>query len=67
MFNFFKKPSEETLSIYLRSGQTIVIDRVIDWAFVRGERFELTVNTKAKNKLIVKTLSPSDIVAVVRS
>lgn len=68
----FKSEFEaETLTIYLRSGSEIVLDRVTEWT-IKNQGNEivsisLTQSRWAKRKLLVKTIDLSQIVAITKS
>jgi hypothetical protein len=60
----------ETLTLHLKSGGRVVIDRVTDWRFKNSgnEIIEISImqSKRAKVKLLVKTLDLSQIAAVTK-
>jgi len=72
MFGFFSRNTDDTLQIFMKSGNSFVIDQVTDWKFRAGtstydivELF-ITQRKTAKNLLIVATINLSQIEAIVR-
>ena len=72
MFGFFSRNTDDTLQIFMKSGNSFVIDQVTDWKFRAGtstydivELFITQLKT-AKNLLIVATINLSQIEAIVR-
>lgn len=72
MFGFFTRNTDDTLQIFMKSGNSFVIDQVTDWKFRAGtstydivELF-ITQRKTAKNLLIVATINLSQIEAIVR-
>ena len=69
----FKKTS--TLTIFMRSGNKIIVDKVLDWEFgYQGNDITSAAITqrtsglfKAKNKLFIGTIDLSQIECVVES
>lgn len=72
MFGFFTRNTDDTLQIFMKSGNSFVIDQVTDWKFRAGtstydivELF-ITQRKTANNLLIVATINLSQIEAIVR-
>lgn len=65
---FKAEMSAEELTIYLRSGDRIAIDRVVDWKFKnQGNEIvsvEIHQSKRARTRLLIKTLDLSQIIAI---
>lgn len=68
--HFFGTP-EFSLTLYMKSGNRIEIDRISEYEFrSEGDRIvgiRLVQSLKAKNRLLVKTIALDQIEAVTRS
>lgn len=71
MFGFFSRNTDDTLQIFMKSGNSFVIDQVTDWKFQPGVSSEtmvsltITQRTSAKSRLLVQSIVLSQIEAIV--
>lgn len=72
MFGFFSRNTDDTLQIFMKSGNSFVIDQVTDWKFRSGNSSEnivelsITQRKTAKNILMVQSIVLSQVEAIVR-
>lgn len=72
MSGFFSRNTDDTLQIFMKSGNSFVIDQVTDWNIQTGVSTEnivsltITQRTTAKSRLLVQTITLSQIEAIVR-